>query len=81
MLRKIFKTGNSTVISLPRDMTDPLGIQPGSDVSVELDQENRQIVIRPVTAPVAAAGVDEDFARQVSEFIAEYRTALQALSK
>jgi hypothetical protein len=31
--------------------------------------------------PIAAAGVDEDFARQVSEFIAEYRPALNSLAK
>ncbi len=28
--------------------------------------------------PIAASGVDEDFARQVSEFIAEYRPALSS---
>ena len=80
MLRKIFRTGNSSVVSLPKDVTDPLGVQDGSDVSVELDREHRQIIIRPVNVPVAAAGVDEDFARQVSEFIAEYRPALKSLA-
>ncbi|MFH2102525.1 MAG: AbrB/MazE/SpoVT family DNA-binding domain-containing protein [Chloroflexota bacterium] len=81
MLRKLFRTGNSTVVSIPRDMLEPLGFVEGCDVSVELDRENRQIVIRPVEIPIAAAGVDETFARQVSEFIAEYRPALEALAK
>jgi antitoxin component of MazEF toxin-antitoxin module len=81
MLRKVFRTGNSTVVSLPKDVTDPLGVKDGSDVSVELDREHGQIIIRPVESPMAAAGVDTDFARQVSEFIAEYRPALKALSK
>ncbi|KAF0108272.1 MAG: MazE family transcriptional regulator [Anaerolineaceae bacterium] len=81
MLRKVFKTGNSTVISLPKDMIDPLGVRDGSDVSVELDREHRQIIIRPVAAPIAAAGVDEEFARQVSMFIKEYRPALEALAR
>ena len=81
MLRKVFRTGNSTVVSLPKDVTDPLGVRDGSDVSVELDRENGQIIIRPVEMPGAAAGVDENFARQVSEFIAEYRPALSALAK
>jgi antitoxin component of MazEF toxin-antitoxin module len=81
MLRKVFKTGNSTVVSLPKDVIDPLGVRVGSDVSVELDHEHRQIIIRPVEMPVATAGVDVNFARQVNEFIAEYRPALKSLAK
>ena len=81
MLRKVFRTGNSTVVSLPKDVTDPLGVRDGSEVSVELDREHGQIIIRPVDFPIAAAGVDLEFTRQVSEFIAEYRPALQSLAK
>jgi antitoxin MazE len=80
MLRKLFKTGNSIVVSLPKDITEPLGVSEGTDVSVELDRENRQIIIRP-TAPPIAGDIDEDFARQLAEFIEEYRPALEALSK
>ena len=79
MLRKIFKNGNSSVVSIPREMLEHLGIGEGSDVSVELDAETRQIVIRPV--PYTAPAVDETFARQVAEFIEEYRPALDALAR
>jgi putative addiction module antidote len=79
MLRKIFKTGNSTVVSIPREMLENLGIADGSDVSVELDRETHQIIIR--AAEQAIAGVDEVFARQVAEFIREYRPALEALAR
>jgi antitoxin component of MazEF toxin-antitoxin module len=81
MLRKVFRTGNSTVVSLPKDVTDPLGVRDGSEVSVELDREHGQIIIRPVELPIAADGLDQEFARQVSEFIAEYRPALQSLAR
>ena len=80
MLRKLFKTGNSIVVSLPKDITEPLGVSEGTDVSVELDRENRQIIIRPANHPIAG-NIDENFARQVAEFINEYRPALEALSK
>ena len=80
MLRKVFKTGNSMVVSLPREILEPLGVTEGADVSVELDRKRGQIVIRPVEK-LLEAGVDEPFARQVSEFIARYRPALEALSK
>ena len=79
MLRKIFKTGNSIVVSLPREMLESLGVGDGSDVSVELDAVTRQIMIRPMERSLP--GVDEVFARQVAEFIAEYRPALEALAR
>jgi antitoxin MazE len=80
MLRKIFRTGNSIVVSIPKDILDELKLSEGEDVSVELDSKQRQIVISPVEKPLAV-GVDEAFARQVDEFIKEYRPALEALAK
>ena len=79
MLRKIFKTGNSSVVSLPREMLQSLGMEDGSDVSVELDPLTRQIIISP--AERALPGVDEAFARQLAEFIDEYRSALDTLAR
>ena len=81
MLRKVFRTGNSVVISLPRDALEYLGLEEGADVSVDLDREKRQIVITPVEMPLAVAGIDEEFAHQVAEFIEQYRPALEALAK
>jgi antitoxin component of MazEF toxin-antitoxin module len=81
MLRKVFKTGNSLVISLPKDALDLLDISEGSDVSVDLDRSKKQIVISPVEEPLAVAGIDESFARQVAEFIDRYRPALESLSR
>lgn len=81
MLRKVFKTGNSVVISLPKDALDLLGITAGSDVAVDLDRENKQVIITPVKGPLAVAGVEEEFAQQVSEFINQYRSALKALAE
>ena len=81
MLRRLFKTGNSIVISLPREALDSLGIAEGADVALEIDRQNKQIVITPAQAPLAAAGVDQDFARQVNTFIDRYRPALEELAK
>lgn len=81
MQRKVFRTGNSTVVSLPREALDFLRLSEGADVAVELDRENRRILITPTELPVAIPGVDEEFARQVAEFIEDYRPALNALAK
>ena len=80
MSRKIFKAGNSAVVSLPKEMLKALQIRDGSQVDVILDQPNRQIIIRP-TEDLPIAGIDTDFARQVSEFIGKYRPALEELAK
>jgi putative addiction module antidote len=81
MLRKVFRTGNSVVVSLPRDALELLGIREGSEVSVDLDRENKKILIAAVEEPLAVAGVDQAFAQQVAEFIEQYRPALEALSR
>ncbi len=80
MLRKVFKTGNSLVVSLPKDLLEPLGMHNGTDVSVELDRKNHQILIRPAESPVAGE-MTEEFVRQVNEFIEEYRPALETLAR
>lgn len=80
MLRKIFRTGNSIVVSIPKNILDELELSEGEDVSVEFDKQQRQIVISPVEK-TNAVGIDETFAKQVDDFIKEYRPALEALAK
>jgi len=80
MVRKVFRAGNSIVVSLPREIADQLNMTEGADVSVELDKKNRQILIRRVELPVAG-DIDAEFARQVADFIQEYRTVLESLAR
>lgn len=77
MLRKVFKTGNSLVVSLPREILDALGLSDGSQVLLTLG--DGRIIVRPEHQ--AVPGVDENFARQLVEFIDKYRPALEALAK
>lgn len=79
MQRKVFRTGNSTVVSLPKEAIDFLHLKEGVEVEVELDRENRRVVITPLEHSMP--GIDEDFTRQVAEFIDQYRPALEALAR
>jgi antitoxin MazE len=81
MNRKIFKSGNSVVVSLPKDAIDYLHMDEGTEVNVELDRKKRRIVITPAESPQAVAGIDPEFAHQVAEFIDQYRDALEELAK
>jgi len=81
MLRKVFRTGNSIVVSIPREALEFLDIREGEKIEVNLDRENRQMIIKPVEKPLAILGIDEKFAHQVTEFIEQYRPALIKLAK
>ena len=81
MVRKIFRTGNSMVVSLPKDVIEYLQVGEGTEVSVSLDRNKRRIVITPVEPHPAIASVEPDFVRQVSEFIDQYRSALEELAQ
>jgi putative addiction module antidote len=81
MLRRLFKTGNSIVLSLPREVLDGLKLADGDEVNLTLEEENNRLVVMKVEKPVSAAGVDPDFAGHLAEFMEEYHSALEDLSR
>ncbi len=79
MVRKIFKTGNSLVVSLPKESLQMIGLHEGSEISIRVDADQNQIVIEPTEPKIP--GVDADFAQQLNDFIEQYQPALEALAK
>ncbi len=79
MTRKVFRAGNSLVVSIPSDAIDHLGLGEGSEVVVEVDRDEGRILIYP--SEIEIKGVDQEFARQVNDFIETYRPALEELAK
>jgi putative addiction module antidote len=77
MARKIFRTGNSAVVSLPVDVLEAVGLRLGDEVTVAADLENSRIIITPATLP----GVRADFLERVDRFIENYRPALETLAQ
>jgi bifunctional DNA-binding transcriptional regulator/antitoxin component of YhaV-PrlF toxin-antitoxin module len=75
-----YNGGESVVISLPREALELLGISKGSTVILELNREKHQVILSPIEKPLVTAGVDEKFARQISEFIDQYRPTLETLA-
>ena len=80
MHRKIRQSENNQTLSLPEDMLEALELQEGSNVDVFVDQQKRQIIIRSTT-DFSSGKIDIDFARQISDFIKEYRPVLEELAK
>jgi putative addiction module antidote len=79
MPRKIFRTGNSAVVSLPADVLEQVGLALGDSVTIVADPEQRQIIIAPAEASLP--GVRPDFLDRVDQFIDRYRPALEALAE
>ncbi len=78
MVRKIFKIGDSLVISLPEDVIEQLGLHEGSEVSVSVEAAEGRLIIELNRS--AVADIDPAFARQLDEFIEQYGPALEALA-
>jgi antitoxin MazE len=81
MLRKLFKTGNSVVVSLPGEILDSMGLTEGDEVSLDLDHNTAKLTLSPVRKTSYVAGINPEFAHQVNEFIERYRPALEELAR
>ena len=78
-VRKIFKAGNSCVVSLPLDMLKSLGLREGSHVAIEINRERREYVLKPVV--VKKANMSLDFVRLVDKLLLDYEYVLRRMAK
>lgn len=67
------------MVSLPKESIQALSLQEGSEVSVEVDPERQEIIIK--VAESSLAGINETFAQQVADFIEQYKPALETLAQ
>jgi putative addiction module antidote len=81
MQRKVFKTGNSLVVSLPKDAIEEMQISEGTVVSVYYDRVTSKLIVESVDTDQAVEGINEEFGQQVSEFIEQYKPALDELAR
>ena len=77
MARKVFRTGNSTVVSLPVDVLETVGLELGDEVTVVADPEHHRIIITPRTLP----GVRPGFLERIDRFVGNYYPALETLAQ
>lgn len=78
-IQKIFKTGNSNVVTIPKSLMEDLGIDDDSKVRIEAKEGN--IVITPLEGMVSSQGVDPKFMKMVDEFMDEHKDVLKKLAK
>lgn len=78
-VRKVFKAGNSCVVSLPLAMLKALGLKDGSHVSVEINRERRELTLKPVI--VKNGDLSIDFVRLVDKLLLDYDFVLRRLGQ
>jgi putative addiction module antidote len=76
--RKVFRSGNSAVVSIPPEVLEVVGLQTGDAVTVVADVEGQRIIVTPATPDLP--GVRQDLLEQVDRFIQRYRPALEKLA-
>jgi putative addiction module antidote len=79
MTRKIFRNGNSLVVSLPPSVVERLGLREGSEVEVIADDDRGAILVLPIEPPQQE--LSAEFVERVDRFIARYRVALDSLAR
>ena len=83
MITRLFKTGSRVVVALPDELLVGLGIKEGASIKLELDYDQKRLILSPYAAPVEAAevlAVSGDFIQLVDGFIQQYRPAFEALA-
>lgn len=79
-IRKVFRAGNSHVISLPPEVLAELGLKEGSQLVVEFNKGQKSVTLRPLIEAKAEV-ISTEYAALVEEFINEYEDALKKLAK
>ena len=80
MQRKIFAIGNSYGVSIPKEILKKLHLKAGAHVEVNIDENERKIIIEPVS-PAKYKAIDVEFVSQVNGFIKQYKPALKILAE
>lgn len=81
MIRRLFNSGNSVVLSMPKEYLESLGVAVGDELTLQLDHARKRLILVPMEKEIEKAGIDEAFANQVTEFIDRYRPALEELAR
>jgi antitoxin component of MazEF toxin-antitoxin module len=78
MIQRIIKVGKDLVVALPDIFINSLQLNEGDEVCLIADPGQNRILIHPVGH---SPDIDREFATQASEFIRDYKPALEKLAK
>jgi len=78
MTQKVLKVGSSAAVTIPKKSLKELGLKPGDDVIVEINERNKSVIIRSTKR---FSHRQERIAELTLDFINRYRKDLEALAR
>ncbi len=81
MIQKIIRVGKDLVVALRENIVESLQLTEGDEVVVTVDPGQNRILIQLLGHSPDLEDIDQEFAAQVSEFIKDYKPALEELAK
>ncbi|MEK9174400.1 MAG: AbrB/MazE/SpoVT family DNA-binding domain-containing protein [Patescibacteria group bacterium] len=75
MTQKLLKVGSSAAVTIPKKSLKELGLKIGDEVRVEVDVEEKTVIIEPIK------NISQELLSWTDKFIKQYRSALEALAK
>jgi len=81
MIQRIIKAGKGLALPLPENITEALQLKEGSEVTVSVDPEKKQILIQFLGQSTDLGNINLEFVEQVTTFIKDYKPALDKLAK
>ena len=81
MILRIIKARKGLALPLPENITEALQLTEGSEVTVSVDSEKKQILIQFLGQSTDLGDINLEFAEQVTTFIKDYKPALDKLAK
>ena len=78
MAQKVIKIGKSTGVTIPKEILEELKLKAGDRVTVEFDEKENVVVVRPEREISAR---QKKIAKLTHNFIERYRTDLEELAK
>jgi antitoxin component of MazEF toxin-antitoxin module len=80
LLQRVFKTGNSDSVALPKNIKKLAGIKTGTKVVVGISTDNKTILINKAE-DVKSSNINIDFYDWLNNFNKKYKIALEELAK
>lgn len=81
IIQKVFKTGNSLVITIPRESLAELKLKEGSEVFVDTDPHSQAITILPRAKKTHRSAITPEFLKWLESFNKQYGPALKELAR
>lgn len=79
--QKLFKTGNSVVVTIPKQLLDDLKLKDGQEVTLAGDNLDQTIIISGKTKKKVPLGITPEFLKWLDSFNSKYGPALKELAR